>query len=368
MKNEIPKEKDFLLNNNVIIEEKGKNYFWSFEIKDDILTITVNVIEKNLGTFQIQKNLEEWKKIHYIFGGFKDLEKIKEFFLNALNKEEIKINLEKNKLILEINIEILYEIQIISVELLQKDLNKDDLILKLLEIINNMKNEKSKKNVDIFKELEKQKLEIQNLKKELEKSNDIINSLKESYEILEQSNLYGSCIIRNKEEINLVKKAIKERLGKDVKYFKRLYKASYDGEEASTFHKLCDNIENTVSFVKTGGYRRFGGFTTQTWNQVSSYIKTDQHAFVFSLDKLKIYPYTNNGRAIRCDNNYHPTFGVGDCDFRLCGKPLTDKTLYTHQTSGDRSYNYYGDGNALSENGNGNCISTIEIEVYQAIL
>ena len=86
------------------------------------------------------------------------------------------------------------------------------------------------------------------------------------------------------------------------------------------------------------------------------------------MDKLKIYPYTNNGRAIRCDNNYHPTFGVGYCDFRLCGKPLTSKTLYTNQTSGDRSYNYNGDGNALSEDGTGNCISTLEIEVYQVIL
>ena len=83
------------------------------------------------------------------------------------------------------------------------------------------------------------------------------------------------------------------------------------------------------------------------------------------MDKLKIYPYINNGRAIRCDNNYHPT---GTCDFRLCGKPLTSKTLYTNQTSGDRSYNYNGDGNALSEDGTGNCITTLEIEVYQVIL
>jgi hypothetical protein len=52
---------------------------------------------------------------------------------------------------------------------------------------------------------------------------------------------------------------------------------------------------------------------------------------------------------------------------RLCGQPLTNKTLYTDQTSGDRSYNYYGDKNALSENGSGNIIATLEIEVYQVI-
>ena len=47
---------------------------------------------------------------------------------------------------------------------------------------------------------------------------------------------------------------------------------------------------------------------------------------------------------------------------------MTSKTLYTDQTSGDRSYNYNGDVNALSEDGTGNYITTLEIEVYQVIL
>ena len=210
------------------------------------------------------------------------------------------------------------------------------------------------------KELEEQKEEINNLKKEIAKLNDI-NKFRELCE-------FDNSIIQNIKEIDLIKSAIEQRLGTKIKYFKKLYIATKDGESASTFHKLCDNQENTISLVKTGGKRRFGGFTTQTWNQVSSYTKTDQHAFVFSLDKLKIYPYTNNGRAIRCDNDYLPTFGVGTCDFRLYNNPISGKNLYTNQTSGNRSYNYYGDGNALSEDGNGNCIYTIEIEVYQAII
>ena len=240
--------------------------------------------------------------------------------------------------------------------------------MQLYEIVKKMRNEKSDSNIKIINELENQKTEINALKSEIKNLNQIIKDLRVSYNNIEHNYFYGSSILRNKEEVELLKSSIKERLGKEVKYFKRLYKASTDGEEASTFHKLCDNIENTISLVKTGGHRRFGGFTTQTWNQVSSYTKTDQHAFVFSLDKLKIYPYTNNGRAIRCDNNYHPTFGVGYCDFRLCGQPLTNKTLYTDQTSGDRSYNYYGDKDALSENGSGNTIATLEIEVYQVML
>ena len=115
--------------------------------------------------------------------------------------------------------------------------------------------------------------------------------MKDSYNNIEHNYFYGSSILRNKEEVNLLKSSIKERLGKDFKYLKRLYKASSDGEEASTFHQLCDNIENTISLVETGGHRRFEGFTTQTWNQVSSYTKTDQHAFVFSLEIKNISLY-----------------------------------------------------------------------------
>ena len=329
--------------------------------------IVVNVVEKNCLAYEIRKNLDDWKKINIIFGCFQNLEKIKDFFINAINKKDLKIKLSQNKLFLEINTEILYETQIISIELSQKEINKDDLIMQLCDIINKMKKEKSGSNINIINELDNNKKEIDDLKSEIKSLNQMIKDLKDLYNNIENSYFYGSSILRSKEEIDLLKSSLKERLGKDVKYLKKLYIASSDGEEASIFHQLCDNIENTISLVKTGGHRRFGGFTTQTWNQVSSYTKTDQHAFVFSLDKLKIYPYTNNGRAIRCDNNYHPTFGVGACDFRLCGQPLTNKTLYTDQTSGDRSYNYYGDKNALSENGSGNTIATLEIEVYQVM-
>ena len=170
---ETPKETTFCLNNNqLLIEENGQNFLWSFELKDDSLTITANIFDaKKIQTYQIQKNLTDWKKIHYIFSGFQDLKKMKEFLINALNKKDVKIILIENKLVLEINIEILYENQKISIELLQKELNKDELIFQLLAIINNMQNIKATKNLDLSKELEKHKLEILNLNKKLEKSN-----------------------------------------------------------------------------------------------------------------------------------------------------------------------------------------------------
>ena len=202
-------------------------------------------VTRNCEVYQIQKNLEDWKKIHTVFNCFKNLQNIKDFLTKAINKKDIKINFSQNKLSIEINIEILYENEIISIELIQKELNKDDLILKLCETINNIKKEKSKSDINIIKELENHKKEINLLRSEIKTLNQIINELKNAYDIMEQTNLYNSSILRNKEEIDLLKSAIKERLGKDAKYFKRLYKASIDGEDSSTFHKLCDNFENT---------------------------------------------------------------------------------------------------------------------------
>ena len=367
---ESPKNEDTALDSFIFIEVNDKNYSIYSEIKNDYFIIIITALNKVIEVYQLEKNLEDWKKIHYIFNAFKNLEEIRDFFLKGFIKKDIGIKYNNDKLTIVINLEILYKKEIIPIDLTKKEINKDEIINQLYEIIKKDKNKvKTDKNIDDLKKLvDNQKTEINTLKNNIQKLNQDIEELKKANSILEECNLYGSTILRKKEEIDLLKQTITEKLKKEVKYFRLLYRATIDGEDSTTFHKLCDNIENTVSLVKTGGHRRFGGFTTQTWNQVSSYTKTDQHAFVFSLDKLKIYPYTNNGRAIRCDNNYLPTFGVGTCDFRLYSKPISDVNLYTNQTSGDRSYNYSGDANALSENGTGKCIKTTEVEVYKVIL
>ena len=77
--------------------------------------------------------------------------------IKAINKKDIKINFSEKILLININIEVLYENQMISIELIQKEINKDDLILKLCEIIKNIKKEKSKSDINIIKELENQK-------------------------------------------------------------------------------------------------------------------------------------------------------------------------------------------------------------------
>ncbi len=66
---------------HILIEDNGKNYLIKIEIKEENLSFVVNVVEKNCGTYEIQKNLEDWKKIHITyFWLFSKFAKNKRFF------------------------------------------------------------------------------------------------------------------------------------------------------------------------------------------------------------------------------------------------------------------------------------------------
>ena len=243
----------------------------------------------------------------------------------------------------------------ISIELIQKEINKDDLILKLCEIIKNIKKEKSKSDINIIKELENQKNEINVLKSEIKTLNEMINDLKNVYDILEQINFYSSSILKNKEEIDLLKSAIKERLGKDIKYFKRLYKASTDGEDPSKFHKLCDNISPTLLLVETPNGKKFGGYTTCTWC-MNKGGKKDGKTFLFSFDEKKMFKKkeeSKNERDIYCRKDAGPIFGGND--------------LYFYQTL-KKGYSlspyYFLDNNDLAKNTKDD-FDISEIEIFK---
>ena len=113
-------------------------------------------------------------------------------------------------------------------------------------------------------------------------------------------------------EFGFIKDAIESRLNKKIKGIKKIYQASIDGGEPYFFHLKCDHIPNTLVIIKSEGNRRFGGFTSLTWDSPKKYkYKDDKNAFLFSLDKLKIYSYDNNQRAIYCFYKSGPSFGFG---------------------------------------------------------
>ena len=121
----------------------------------------------------------------------------------------------------------------------------------------------------------------------------------------------NNSVIMEENEFYLIHLAIKSRLNKKVKGLKKLYQATIDGDGPINFHSRCDNFPNTLTIIKSAGNWRFGGFASETWESTTSYIyKDDKNAFLFSLDKQKIYSYKGGGKALECCKDWGPTFGV----------------------------------------------------------
>ena len=112
-------------------------------------------------------------------------------------------------------------------------------------------------------------------------------------------------IIKEPEEIELVTNKIEDKFPGSS--YKLLYKGSRDGDSAATFHSKCDDAEKTLIIVEDNYGNRFGGFTTQDWG--GQYMqKKDEDAFLFSIDKNKVYDIIPGQNAIGCYPNFGPVF------------------------------------------------------------
>ena len=93
-----------------------------------------------------------------------------------------------------------------------------------------------------------------------------------------------------------------------------IYKATIDSDKASVFHNKCDCASNSLVLVKSTNGKRFGGYTSCSW-EGNSIEKKDENAFVFSLDKMQIYDILPGEDAIGCYPKYGPVF-LG-CQIRI---------------------------------------------------
>ena len=110
--------------------------------------------------------------------------------------------------------------------------------------------------------------------------------------------------------------------------------------------------------IETDTGKKFGGFTTQTWDGFKIN-KKDENAFIFSLDKLKIYDIIKNSDAISSNNDFGPSF----CGFQIL---LYDNFFKNGGKTGRAKNNY--DTNIDYELTDGNMMFRIkEVEVFEII-
>ena len=202
----------------------------------------------------------------------------------------------------------------------------------LLEQVNQLNELISKRDIGNFKY---PLSSIQSLIERIE----ILEELKEESTKSSKKNSDGMSILLNtvkiQEKINnkKLKKCFKSSsiltnetdfdflLNKLSKYnptsYKIIYKSSIDGDNVKTFHSNCDGEENTLIIIETTKGLKFGGFTSVGFDN-TGYELRDDNAFLFSIDKQKVYDIIPGNNAIYCNRKFGPIF---------CSKP--DSTAYS---------------------------------------
>ena len=115
-----------------------------------------------------------------------------------------------------------------------------------------------------------------------------------------------SNIIRNEGELALITQRIQSYLNSNINY-KILFFSRTDGDKAATFHKKCDKAKRSLVLIMDNDGNRFGGFTMRSWSG-KNIQKKDEKAFVFSVDKNKIFPILPDEVAIGCYPSFGPIF------------------------------------------------------------
>ena len=327
------------------IQQDKNNYILNIEIEGDLMTFKTS-IKENIGTtiYNLKLSLQEIKQLHKALNLLNTCKDFYDYLKLLSDNKQLVIKINDNKLSINFYVEFLLKKELIELNLFPEkaDLNVivKDICNELTVIKDKLKNLEENKNK---KEKEQKVLEekIINLEKEnilLKKNCDIQNNeikiLKEEIEYIKKyynkKKKIKSVIIED-NELDFIESAIKSRINKNIKEIKKIYQATIDGAEPTDFHSKCDNISNTLTIVKSIGNKRFGGFTSNSWDSISEY-KDDQNAFIFSIDKQKIYPCKNHKYAIYCNIKEGPIFGSG-FDIWIEGNILKNNRLTCYKSS-----------------------------------
>ena len=72
---------------------------------------------------------------------------------------------------------------------------------------------------------------------------------------------------------------------------KLLFRGSEYKFKAEAFHRICDNIHNTLTVVRTEFGKTIAGFSHYKWNQVSNYENVEdsnRRSFLLQLDSMEV--------------------------------------------------------------------------------
>ena len=238
-----------------------------------------------------------------------------------------------------------------------------DEIRKLKEQLSGLSNYNSSTNEIEINNLKAQIMQMENINQQKQmqlnqlKQNTQITSTEKKEEKKTTKTIIKGDIIHDLNELEMLTRKINKSNNKII--LNLLYKATADSDTAEAFHQKCDKAESTLVLVQDDNGKRFGGFTTRNWRGDCEE-KKDANAFVFSLDKMKIYDIVEGEDAIGCYPQCGPVF-LG-CQIRIF-----DNAFKKGGTTFERGVNYETEEDFELTGGN-RAFGIKEIEVYEVIV
>ena len=327
-----PKNSEESLIINFNYEFNQKKYIFSlYDIGNDSIKIISRENSDNnddlfhLNKFGIILKLEELKNLHRYFRMFDAFEDAKSYIEDLCKAGSIKIiEAKENEMTIKLDL---------------RTVQNDFMII----CLNKMKYNESEELASLIKGYRQQNKEIKELKNTINDLKNIISNLNIRIEKLEGKienkeniliNGIKSNIIKNNEEKRLLFEAISNQTYNLS--LKSLYNSEIDGENVEKLKQAYLAKNDIIILVKTKKNKRFGGYVHEAFQISGGFEQSDKKAFLFNLDKMKIYKSKGGPLSIWNYESNSIDFGTGT-DLRIFHE-FFHKQSYTNQSTVD--YNY----------------------------
>ena len=263
-------------------------------IMDDSIKI---IARENIDLYKGHFNLNNLQEKDRYFKMYDKIEDAYDDIITSFSKNNYELIKEGNHLIINLEIEVNYKKNIISLILERNEIKNEDLIKSLYE----MASKYIKENSGLKSEIKylKEKINIMD-----EKIDFLYNHVKTKENYFDR--VFQKCrLLKDEKQVELVEKWISPS-----GFFKckLIYDAKENGDKVSTFHSLCDNKGATLTIISTSDNKIFGGYLSMSFSENSGWIH-DEKAFVFSLNYNEKYESLDTTYTFYGGKDRGPTFG-----------------------------------------------------------
>ena len=309
--------KEIILNNLKMNIDFRKLNFYSIINYKNILKTKIKLIEK---PYILESPLSEIN--------LKILKSIEKNYETSMNEKEI--NIEENNINNKDNLFNAYQ-NFMNIMKESFELNKDNNNINKNDFINDEINTDKNIKKNIKNKIPQENINNNNVNNYLNLfiknditfpfiNNNVQNKIidlpisNNSNFLLSYFSPYEESTIMDIADVNFLVNLISSKFNRKIKKLYLCYRASKDGDLAENFHAKCEYIKNIIIIIKTKNNKKFGGFSTESWetNTEIPIYKKDKDAFIFSLDNYNYFNIINPEKALYCHKQYGPIFGNGE--------------------------------------------------------